>query len=141
MDIFLSINNREQVIQLPIVPEEIKIPSPQNHEIFSTMTMGDIALIGSEGVKQFDIESFFPSKPYTFARSQQYTGWEYVEMIEAWRKRDVPMRIVITGTPINMAFIIDEFEYGVEDGSGDIYYTLSISEYKLLRLGTKKVRR
>lgn len=66
-------------------------------------------------------------------------GWEYVEMIEGWRERKVPMRIVITNTPINMAFVITNFEYGVQDGSGDVYYSLSISEFPLLKLRSRRV--
>ncbi|MCB5007537.1 hypothetical protein LGV96_09860 [Streptococcus mutans] len=139
MDIFLSINNREQVIQLPIVPSEIEIPSPQKHEVFETLNLGDIALIGPKGLKQFSFSSFFPAQPYPFSRDTKYMGWEYVEMIEAWRERDLPMRIVITGTPINMAFIIDDFEYGTKHGSKDIYYTLSISEFAMLRFGLRGV--
>lgn len=139
MDIFLSINNREQVIQLPIVPSEISIPNPQNNEVFSTLNIGDIALIGPEGLRQFTIESFFPSKHYPFNRSNRYFGWEYVELIQNWRKRDLPMRVVMTGTPINMPFIIDDFTYTVKHGTNDIYYTLSMSEFELLNNNARSV--
>lgn len=139
MDIFLSINNREQVIQLPIVPKEFKIPSAQKHETFETINQGDIKLIGPDALKELTIDAFFPSKEYPFNRSNQYMGWEYVELIESWRKRKIPMRIVITGTPINIAILIDEFEYGEQDGSGDVYYSMKLSEYKLIYLKSKRV--
>lgn len=139
MDIYLSINNREQVIQLPILPSEFEITSPQKHETFETINQGDLKLIGPDGLKSITIDTFFPKKPYAFSRVKNKKGWEYVKTIEAWRKREIPMRLTITGTPINMAVVIDNFDYGVRDGSGDIYYTLSLSEYKLIYL--KKVRR
>lgn len=139
MDIFLSINNREQVIQLPIVPSVFKIPSPENHEKMDTISQGEIMLIGSDGLKEFTIDSFFPAKEYPFSRNKEMFGWEYVETIEGWRERKVPMRIVITNTPINMAFVITNFEYGIQDGSGDVYYSLSISEFPLLKLRSRRV--
>lgn len=139
MDIFLSINNREQVIQLPIVPSEFKIPSPVNHETYTTINQGDIRLIGERGLKSITIESFFPSKDYSFARSRDYMGWEYVEIIESWIDRRVPIRLIITNTPINMAVSIDDFEKGPQDGSGDVYYSLSLTEFKFIRLQSKWV--
>jgi len=56
-------------------------------------------------------------------------------MIEAWKVRRVPIRLIITDTPINMACSIETFEYGPQDGSGDIYYTLELSEFKFVNLG------
>lgn len=140
MDIFLSINNNEQVIQLPVVPTEFKITSPQNHETFATISQGDIKLIGLRGLKSIIIDSFFPKKDYPFLRSRDIFGWEYVEIIESWIDRRVPIRLIVTGTPINIAMSIDNFEYGVQDGSGDVYYSLALSEFKFIDLKSKKVR-
>ena len=140
MDIFLSINNREQVIQLPIVPSEFKIPSPMNNETYTTINQGDIKLIGQRGLKSITIESFFPNNHYSFSRNKAYAGWEYVETIESWIDRRVPIRLIITDTPINLAMTIENFEYGPQDGTGDIYYSLELEEFKFIRLASKKVK-
>lgn len=137
MDIFLSINNREQVIQLPVVPSEFKVPSPVNNETYTTINQGDIRLIGQRGLKAITIDTFFPKKDYPFLRSREHWGWEYVEIIESWIDRKMPIRLIITGTPINMAMSIDNFEYGVKDGSGDVYYTLALSEFPFIKLKAK----
>lgn len=139
MDVFLSINNREQVIQLPIVPSEFKVPSPINNETFTTINQGDIKMIGLRGLKSISIDAFFPKRDYPFLRSRQYWGWEYVEIIETWIDRRVPIRLIVTNTPINIAMSIDSFEYGPQDGSGDIYYSLALSEFPFINL-KKKVR-
>ncbi|OXS67524.1 hypothetical protein B1B04_22290 [Lysinibacillus sp. KCTC 33748] len=140
MDIFLSINNRKQIIQLPIVPAEFKIPSPMNNETFTTINQGDIKVIGRRGLKALTIETFFPLKHYPFSRNRAYKGWEYVEIIESWIDKRVPIRLIITNTPINLAMTIENFEYGPQDGSGDIYYSLSLSEFKFINLEKKKVK-
>ena len=36
----------------------------------------------------------------------------------------------VTGTPINFRCRIIEFDYGEEDGTGDISYTLTFKEYR-----------
>lgn len=140
MDIFLSINNREQVIQLPIVPSEFKIASPLNHETYTTINQGEIKLIGQRGLKSLAFDSFFPSKAYPFSRNNKYFGWEYYEIIQSWIDRRVPIRLIITNTPINIPVVIDNFEAGVQDGSGDVYYTLALSEFKFINLNKKKVK-
>lgn len=139
MDIFMSINNREQVIQLPIVPSEFKIASPVNHETYTTINQGDMKLIGQRGLKSLGIDTFFPSKVYPFNRDNTYKGWEYVEIFEAWIDRRLPIRLVATNTPINMLMTIDSFEYGLQDGSGDVYYSMQLSHFKEIILQTRRV--
>lgn len=135
MDIFLSINNREQVIKLPVAPSEFKIQSPVNNETFTTANLGDIKLLGLRGLKSISISSFFPVHDYPFLRDNSYKGFEYVEIIERWIDRRLPVRLVIPAAGINLPVTIDSFEYGPQDGSGDIYYTLVLSEFKLVNVG------
>lgn len=139
MDIFLSVNNREEIIQLPIVPSEFKINSPVNNETFTTINQGDIKLMGESGLKDLTIDSFFPKRAYSFSRSDAYERWQYVEMIESWKERKLRVRLLVTGSPVNMVTAIDNFVYGVQDGSGDIYYSLSLSEFKDIKLQKKVI--
>lgn len=139
MDIFISINNREQVIKLPVLPKDFKIQSGMKNESYDTISMGEIKLIGLSQLKAISLSSFFPAQDYSFLRDKTYKAYEYVNMIEEWIKRRVPIRLIITDTPINMACTIEGFEYGEQDGSRDIYYTLSLSEFKFIELETRRV--
>lgn len=139
MEIFLSINNREQVIKLPVTPNVFNVKSPWGNNKFETINQGEIKIIGQKGLRSLSIQSFFPVKDYSFIQDKTYIGWEYVDIIEKWRERRVPVRLVITDTPINLAVTIDEFDYGTQDGTGDIYYTLTLSEYKFISLQEKRV--
>lgn len=140
MDIFLSTMDRKQIIQLPIVPADFKIPSPVNNEVFTTINQGDIKLLGRRGLKSITIDSFFPSKVYAFSRNTSYFGWEYYEIIERWIDKEMPIRLIMSNTPINMLVTIENFEPGLQDGSGDVYYSLALSEFKEIILETKKVK-
>ncbi|MEQ6855301.1 hypothetical protein AAHH17_12545 [Lysinibacillus capsici] len=140
MDIFLSTMDRKQIIQLPIVPADFKIPSPVSNEVFTTINQGDIKLLGRRGLKSITIDSFFPSKVYQFSRNTSYFGWEYYEIIEGWIDKRMPIRLIMSNTPINMLMTIENFEAGLQDGSGDVYYSLALSEFKEIILETKKVK-
>ncbi len=139
IDVFLSINNREEIIQLPVVPEEFTLQLPHKNEAYETISQGDIKLIGMAGLKSLTIQSFFPVRDYPFLRDRGYLGWEYVERLQEWMDRRLPIRLIITGTPINMACSIESFTYGVANGSGDIYYTLTLEEFKFIQLNREKV--
>lgn len=140
MNIYLSVKNRKEVLKLPILPEEFKINNPQNNETFTTINQGDIKLLGKSGLKDAEISSFFPRKPthYSFSRNKKIKGWQCVKMINGWIEKEYPVRLIVTGTPINILMTIDNFEYGVEDKVGDIFYSLSLSEFKKIKLKKKK---
>ncbi len=133
MDFFISINNREKVVQIPVVPEEITISSPQNNESYETISLGELNLIGKMGLATLEFSSFFPAYPLSFSKSNAMFGWEYVEFFEEQRKRRLPFRIIITETPINMAVTIENFEYGMKQGK-HIYYTLSLKEFRFIEV-------
>lgn len=136
MDIFICTDDRKEVIKLPVLPSEIMIKSPQKNEVFESISIGELKLIGTKGLKSISLSSFFPAKDYPFLKDRTYKGFEYVNIIEKWRDSKKPLRLIITETNINMPIVIDDFEYGTNDGSGDIYYTLNISEYKYYELKT-----
>jgi hypothetical protein len=138
MDIYLSINNREQVIKLPVLPRSISIETPNNNYVFESVTLGSIKTIGLRGLKTLEIESFFPNNDYPFLRDRYYEGWEYVNTIEKWIEERVPIRVIITDTNINLPMAIEKFSYTVQDSTGDIYYTLALEEYKFINLKTVK---
>jgi hypothetical protein len=137
ISIFLSINNNEEVIEIPVIPEEIRLNSAFSNDSFDSMTQ-QLNLIGIRELIPFEIQSFFPIRDYPFLRSRNMWGMEYVETIERWRDRRVPLRLIITndepnGFSLNMPVTIDNFEYGTGK-SGDIDYNLSLKEFVFVRV-------
>ena len=134
MDIFLSVNNREQILQLPVVPAEFTITKPRKNDTFETASQGDLKLLGTEGLKGITINSFFPVRDYTFLRSRAYKGFEYVYIIDTWLDAKLPIRLIVTETPINMAVTVDNFEYTIKQ-DGDLYYTMECSQFPMPNVG------
>jgi len=129
MDVYMTFNNREQVLKLPVVPKEFTITKPQKNEVFETVSQGELRLIGTPGLKGIVINSFFPVRDYTFLRDRTYKGFEYVFIIDTWILQKLPIRLIITDTPISMAVSVENFEYTIRQ-DGDLYYTLSLGEVK-----------
>ena len=130
MDIYLSVNNRADVMCLPVLPSSFTISKPQSTEIFETVSQGELQLIGVPKLKGITISSFFPVRDYPYLRDTSMKGWEYVYKIDTWIEQKLPIRLVITDTPINMAVAVKDFEYTIKT-DGELWYTLELEEFPL----------
>lgn len=131
MDIYLSVNNREQVLRLPVLPPEFTVSKPQSNETFETVTQGQLRLIGKPALKSISWSSFFPVRDYSFLRDRSDTAFGYLYTIDTWVKQKLPIRLIITETPINMACCIDDFSYSIKK-DGDMNYSITLGEVPLL---------
>lgn len=138
MDIFLSVNNREDILQVPIMPSSFTITKPQTTEKFETVSGEEILLIGKPKLKSIGIESFFPVRDYPYIHHRynpDMWGWDYVNKIDEWIKNKLPIRLIITyestDTPINMPVLVTSFEYTIKT-DGDLWYKLNFEQMNLL---------
>lgn len=137
IEVFLSINNNEEVMQLPVPIEPYQITSPWSNETYESLTQ-ELNLIGLRRLKTLSISSFFPIRDYPFLQNRNMWGKEYVDTIERWRDRRLPLRIIITNSDanmlnINMPVTIEEFTYESHK-SGDIHFTLSLREFAFVNI-------
>jgi hypothetical protein len=134
--IYLSINNNEEVVLLPVTPEEYEISEPWNNQEVEGLNQV-MNIIQNKGLSSLSIDTFFPSKDYPFLLSRDMWGMEYVETIKRWRERRVPLRLIITNdgkAEVNMAVTIDNLTYS-KGKSGDIKYKLDLKEFKFVEVG------
>jgi LysM repeat protein len=133
MEYWLSYNNMAESLQLPIAPSSDQIVRGNNNTTVNITAAGELGLIGKSKLATIALDSFFPAQEYDFC---QYTGfpapYDCVKMIERWRQSGQPIRLIITETDINMAASIESFSYGEQDGTGDVYFTLELKEYRFI---------
>ncbi|NMA75462.1 MAG: hypothetical protein GX963_15225, partial [Bacteroidales bacterium] len=110
MEFWLSFNNREEELQLPVPPASFTVTKGSLNKVVTTaQTAGQVNLLGKgKGLlTEIEFSGFFPNQEYSFCR---YRGFpkphNCVEMIERWRKSGKPIRLIITGTDINLAMAI-----------------------------------
>lgn len=128
---------KDERIRLPITPY-FEIESGINNTKEDLNEIGTVNLAGKPGLRTCSISSFFPSKegPYIESRDTKLDPYYYYDKIYQWSREGDPIRFIITETPYNFECLIDSFTAGETDGSGDLYYTLELSEY--IRLKTTK---
>lgn len=128
MEVWLT--HKGERLRLPITPF-YNIEEPQNNNTETLNEVGTINLKGKKGLKTLTIESFFPSKDYYFLESSDVIldPFYYDNKIRNWANAKEPIRLIITETPHNFEVLIDSYTSGEQDGTGDLYYSLALSEY------------
>ncbi len=135
MQFLLSYNNFAEKLQLPVNPKEYMLGNPQKNSTVDIHGLGELNIIGNPGLRQISITSIFP---YQYAPYCAYKDipkpYDAVEQIKKWQATKRPIRLIITGTRINMPVSIENFEYGERGGSRDIEYTLDLKEYRFINV-------
>ena len=86
-------------------------------------------MMGKTGLKSITISSFFPAQDYNFSSGSD-EPYELVNQIEEWRLSTKPLNLLIENSIIDFDCLIDSFEYKEQDGTGDVYFTLVLTEYR-----------
>ena len=130
MEFWLKQDNDNSGFQLPVNPSSYEIADLMNNGSFDTEMGGERSFLGTEKLKTFEIDSFFPYEKYPFLLCvPKENPYDYVKVINSWKNNKWPVRVIITGTPINLLCSIEEFHYGEEAGSRDVNFKLMLKEY------------
>lgn len=135
MDFWLSYNNMAEKLQLPVNPSNFTVKTGNKNTVVDIQDLGELNLIGRAKLAEIQLSSFFPARyaPYCAYKTIP-SPYDAVALIEKWRKSSRPIRLIITDTPINMAFTIEDFEHGEKGGTREVSYTLSLREYRFIQL-------
>lgn len=121
-------------LQLPVPPASYSIKKSLNNSTVVVEGLGEVNFIGKPKLAEIpSIESFFPAQVYSFCQYSSFpTPKECTDLIEKWMASGKPIRYLVTGTSINTECSIEDFEYGEQDGTGDVYFTLTLKEHKVI---------
>lgn len=130
MEIWLSQNNNQERLLLPVNPETIEMSADGKNTIVDVFNLGELNLIGKKGLDQISIESHFPCEWRRYCQYSAFPSpYECVELIKKWWRTTRPISLIITNTSINHAMAIESFTYRQNPGPADVYYTLDLKEY------------
>lgn len=121
------------VFRFPIVPSAINVKDYAIINESNITAVGDIIIFGGKGLRTTEISSFFPNpeRKYSFVDYSGYPNqYECVSKIKNWMDEGEKLRFIVTDTDINFLVKITDFEYSEQDGTRDVYYKLSLKEYR-----------
>lgn len=118
--------------QFPIPPSEFKVEVSHNNSVININNIGDLNMLGKTGLKNLTLESFFPAQKYSFCMCTPQKPYSYVNQIEEWRKSNSVAYFRINNTEVNYPVTINKFSWGEKDGSGDVYFSIEMQEYRFV---------
>lgn len=121
-------------VRIPVLPAEYTVTSEQGNTSVIVCNLGEVTLLGKRKLRSISFSSFFPcyyDAGYCDCHSDK--PQKMVERIEKM-KRAGKAKLTITGTGINMYVTIESFEWGENDGTGDMNYTLAMKEYRTVNI-------
>ena len=131
------IKTKDKAIRLPVMPSEFERVIGANYETNNVIGLGDIATFGGNGLAQLSLSSFFPNHEYSFnAYSNVPKPYDMVSHFKEWKNKGVVVRVILTGTDINQEMYVTNFTYGEKDGTGDVYYSMDLLEYRPITIPT-----
>ena len=130
---------KDKAIRLPIVPSEFERVIGADYENNNVIGLGDVATFNGNGLAQLSLSSFFPNKEYSFnAYSNVPKPYDLVRYFKEWKNKGTVVRVILTGTDINQSMYITNFSYGEKDGTGDVYYSMDLLEYRPITIPKNK---
>lgn len=133
MEIWLRQANN--TFRFPVIPSSFEINGNATINTSNILGVGDIAVFGGLGLKTIELSSFFPNQEYSFCNYNKFPKpYDCVNLIESWMKEGYILRFIITETNINFECIIADFNYREQDCSRDVYFTLSLKEYRRMQI-------
>lgn len=131
--------DKSKSIQLPVVPASFMIDDGQNNVVVNITSLGNANLPGKKALRELTLNSFFPNQDYGFLVCKRKSNpYDYIEWLRKRKNGGTVMRVIITGTDINFTCLIEKLEYGEDDASGDVNYSIALKEYVKLTSSEKK---
>ena len=128
---------KDKAVRLPVVPSEFERVIDANYETNNIIGLGDIATFAGNGLAQLSLSSFFPNHEYSFnAYSNVPKPYDMAHIFKEWKNKGVVVRVILTGTDINQEMYITNYSYGEKDGTGDVYYSMDLLEYRPITIPT-----
>lgn len=137
------LKDRDNVyLRLPVNPESIEIASPFSMNTVNVASLGEVIIPGERGLRSVSFASFFPEEyNASYCEYKEFPKpFEWVEHIEKWRDSRHNIRLIITGTPISIPVWVPEFTIEAERAGspGDVYYSITFTEYKPVNVRIKE---
>ena len=118
---------------LPITPSSFSMSHGIRIETVNIHTVGDIALAGHGALPTYKIDCMFPAKDYEFKQdTAEINPYKYVQKFEDWSDNHTVLQFIISDTMVNTPVLIEDITYGEKDGTGDVYATITMRNYRTL---------
>lgn len=117
----------------PVTPSSFKIQHGVKVETLNIHEVGDVNFAGYPTLNGITTECMFPAQYYPFCASYPMDPYQYIEQFKNWAEQKTVLRFIISDTLVNEQVKVESVEYGEQDGTGDLYATITYMGYRQLQ--------
>ena len=121
-------NNGEERIYFTVNPARLTVSRPNENRVRSLAMGGTVNIWGGRGLREVKLTTFLPAPNSPFYNGQEPET--VLAMLKSWQDSGDPVRLIISGTDINDAFLIEDMSETLAEGDRDVGLTLTLREYK-----------
>ena len=128
----MSISTDEERFVLPVTPWKYSVQLGQNNKTVDILDAGEMLVFGHRKLHRLKFSCFFPdlSHKYPYVLNDQYSPRECIEILNKFKMDEAPVHVILTDSPINQFFAINDISFREKDGSRDIDYDIDLIEYR-----------
>lgn len=127
--ILLWHNNGERRITFTVNPEEVAISRPNVNRVLPLAMGGTVNAWGGRGLRQVTLRTFLPGEDSPFYGG--VSAESILSELRRWQDSGDPVRLIISDSDINDAFLIEDVTEVLREGDRDTGLALTLREYKL----------
>lgn len=116
----------------PITPESFEINSSVEHVVVNINGLGEILLKGKRNLREISWSCFFPREHYDFcpvSETEMTPAGICVWLLHQLEETGRTAYLNITNF-ISIPVVVQSFDYGQNDGTGDINYSITLKEVR-----------
>lgn len=141
-DIYIKALDGSGEIQVPWLPNSFDFSvNGARMASYDILDAGEIRVPNGRNLRSFSWSSIFPGeghKDLPFLRGSWQDPRTYQGILSRWLQNGTPLRLLMTGTPINHDVYLDDYSVQYAGGYGDYSYSVSFIEKRDLTITGSK---
>lgn len=143
VDIYLKESNGSREIRFPWLPDKVNFETNgARMASYEIIDIGEVNVPSGSNLSGFSWSSYFPGKGHKdipFIRGSWQDPKKIHNILEEWKKKGTPLRVIMTGSPINHDVYIMDYSAEFESGYGDYKYKISLKQRRKVKVTSKRV--
>ena len=121
-------NNGAERIYFAVNPSEISVSRPNRNRVASLAMGGTVNLWGGRGLREVRLTTFLPAQNSPFSNGSDPES--VLSTLKSWQDSGDPVRLILSGSDINDAFLIEDVTEHLREGDRDVGVSITLREYK-----------
>ena len=140
IDIWITELEGKKTVQIPWLPEEIeKQGNGTRFASYEILDKGEVLVPTGKNLRGYTWESMFPGSgrsSHPAMRGSWQNPRELDVLFNKWKEEGTALRLLVTGTSINVDVYVDDYDGKFAGGYGDLFYKVSFIDKENLVLNS-----